>query len=72
MPETVFHLTSDQLAQRLGCSVRTVERLRITGSGPKFIRLARKVIYPLHAVEAWEASRLHASRAAEFAARAAA
>jgi len=64
----VPHLLTRGVAERLGISTRTVERWRITGEGPKYIRAgARRVLYPLPEVERWEAARLHASRAAELA-----
>lgn len=63
-----IHLTPLQLAQRLGISLRSVERWRLTGEGPAFLRAGRSVRYPLASVEAWEATRVHASRAAEMAA----
>lgn len=62
------HLTPATLAERLNVSLRSVERWRVTGEGPAYIRAgARKVLYPLPEVERWEAARLHASRAAEMA-----
>jgi predicted DNA-binding transcriptional regulator AlpA len=62
------HLCRKQLAKRLNVSERTVERWWKDGDGPKGLRLgARRIVYPLAEVEAWEAKRLYASRAAELA-----
>jgi predicted DNA-binding transcriptional regulator AlpA len=38
--------------------VRTVERLRVTGTGPKFLRIRHSVRYRPADVEAWLASRV--------------
>jgi hypothetical protein len=63
------HLTPSELAERLHVSLRSLERWRVTGEGPAFLRAgARRILYPLPAVEAWEGARQHVSRAAEYAA----
>jgi predicted DNA-binding transcriptional regulator AlpA len=55
------------LAQRLGIGQRTLERMWQAGTGPKGLRLgARRIVYPLSEIEAWEAARLFASRSAEL------
>lgn len=46
-------ITADTLADRLGTKRRTVDEWRITGKGPKFIRVGRSVRYRPEAVEAW-------------------
>lgn len=64
------HLTPEMLAERHHVSLRTLERQRGDGSGPRWIRIGpRKVIYSIAEVEAWEASRMYASRAAELSSR---
>jgi predicted DNA-binding transcriptional regulator AlpA len=41
-----------------------------TGTGPKGLRLGmRRIAYPMSEIEAWEKTRLFASRAAELAAK---
>ena len=60
-------LTAKQLAERLQCPERTLEHWRRVGSGPRFTRLGRRVLYPADGVDAWLASRTFASRAAELA-----
>lgn len=54
------HLTTAQLADRLGYSVRTVEDWRTDGYGPPWLpgRGGRGVRYREADIEAWEESRL--------------
>jgi len=54
----VKHLTTDELAERLGISRRTIEGWRRTGEGPKFLPLVKGIRYREADVEAWEKSRL--------------
>ena len=64
------HLCRRQLAERLNVSQRTIERWWLQGDGPKGLRMgARRIVYPLVEVEAWESQRLFASLAAELAAK---
>ena len=51
---TTTHFDQLQLAERWGLSPKTLERWRVNGIGPKFIRLPGKVIYRLCDVEAYE------------------
>jgi predicted DNA-binding transcriptional regulator AlpA len=56
MPEIL--LSPRQLAERLGISLRTLERMRNTGSGPAFNRVSGglrrgRVMYRESAVLAW-------------------
>ena len=65
----IHHLTPAKLAERLNVSPRSIERWRMTGEGPAYIRAgARRVVYPLAAIEAWESSRLNDRCAAEVSA----
>jgi excisionase family DNA binding protein len=51
-------LTTRQVAERLGVSIRTVETWRYRGEGPPGVSLARKAVrYPEAALEAWLAER---------------
>jgi hypothetical protein len=43
-------------AEVLGVSVRTLEKWRLTGQGPRFIRLGRAVRYALADLEAFAAA----------------
>ena len=46
---------------------RTLQRWRVTGDGPPFVRAGlRRIVYRREAVEAWAASREHRHRAAEL------
>ncbi|MGI6639026.1 MAG: helix-turn-helix transcriptional regulator [Desulfobulbus sp.] len=51
---TTTHFDQLQLADRWGLSPKTLERWRVLGTGPKFIRLPGKVIYRLCDIEAYE------------------
>lgn len=62
-------LTSKQVSERIQRPERTLERWRVTGDGPAFIRLGRRVAYREADVERWLDSRTFASRAAEMARR---
>jgi len=62
------HLRRRELAQRLGISQRSLERMWQAGTGPKGLRLGeRRIVYPLDQVELWEATRLFPGRSAELA-----
>jgi excisionase family DNA binding protein len=54
-------LTQTEVAKLTGLSKRTLERMRITGDGPRFCKLGRRVLYRLVDVDAWVASRVVAS-----------
>ena len=51
-------LTQRQCAEALALSERTLERFRVSGIGPKFVRMGKSVRYRLCDVEAWIASRV--------------
>jgi predicted DNA-binding transcriptional regulator AlpA len=50
-------LSAREAAALLHLSERTLERFRVSGTGPKFIRLGRSVRYRLADIEAHIASR---------------
>jgi predicted DNA-binding transcriptional regulator AlpA len=50
-------LTQKQCAEMLVLSERTLERLRQSGLGPRFLRIRHSVRYRPADVEAWLASR---------------
>jgi len=54
-------LTQSEAACELRLSERTLERLRLTGDGPKFIKASRRVLYRLEDLETWIASRVRSS-----------
>jgi predicted DNA-binding transcriptional regulator AlpA len=55
---TVRHLTQIELAQRWQMSVRTLERWRWLGQGPRFMKLGGRVAYRLEEIEAFEAKQV--------------
>jgi predicted DNA-binding transcriptional regulator AlpA len=56
-------LSQKQAARLLGLSVRTLERHRVWGTGPRFCRLGRLVRYRLGDLEAWVTQSLRSSTA---------
>ena len=55
-------LTQREAALRLRLSERTLERMRVQGIGPRFVRLAkRRIAYPEQCVDAYIAARVVAS-----------
>jgi len=46
-------LNTRQAAERCNLSSRTLEKYRVTGGGPLFIRLGRAVRYQLDDLESW-------------------
>ena len=58
-------ITPDTLAERLGTKRRTIDEWRITGRGPKFIRIGRGVRYAPDAVDAWLRSQMRTSTSEE-------
>ena len=56
-------LTQDQLAARLDISVRSLERMRNAGSGPRFSKAGKRVLYRLIDVEEWLAEHSFCSTA---------
>ena len=59
-PRSSF-LTTNEAAAFLRLSPRTLERHRLIGSGAKFCRLGRKVVYRLSDLEAWASERTFSS-----------
>ena len=51
-------LTQRDAAMWLRCSTRTLERLRLTGNGPRYIKTTRRVLYRESDLEAWVVSRM--------------
>jgi hypothetical protein len=51
------------VAKRWGISPRTLERWRVVGEGPRFLKVGANVLYRLRDVEAWEATRVCQSTA---------
>jgi excisionase family DNA binding protein len=58
-------LTTHEAASYLRLSARTLERLRVQGTGPKFVRLNHSVRYRQQDLEAYIAARVVASTSEE-------
>jgi predicted DNA-binding transcriptional regulator AlpA len=55
-------LTEDEAARLLRLSARTLQRLRLEGEGPRFVRLTgRRIGYAISDLEAWVRARSVAS-----------
>jgi hypothetical protein len=56
------YLNTDETAKRLRLSPRTLEKWRVTGSGPTFVKCGRRVVYRADDVDRWaEARRRHST-----------
>ncbi len=55
--------TPEETAKVLRTSPRTLERRRLDGTGPKFVKLGGRVLYRPEDVSAWAADRTFASTA---------
>ena len=51
-------LTQREAAAVLCLSERTLERLRVAGTGPRYVKLGRRVAYREADLEAWIAARV--------------
>ena len=62
------HFFSEKsLSDHLSIPRRTLQRWRVTGDGPAFVRAgARRILYRQEAVQAWAEAREHRHRAAEM------
>ncbi len=55
--------TQQDLADRYHCSVRTLERKRLDGTGPPFLNVGKKPLYPVETTEEYERAKLVSSTA---------
>ena len=53
MNEQLVLLTTRQAAKRLGLSPRTLERYRVSGDGPEFVKMGRAVRYMAGKLNEW-------------------
>lgn len=60
LPDKVV-LTEADLASRWGMSPKTLQRWRTEGRGPHYLKLGKRVSYPLKAVIAFEIGAQHIS-----------
>ena len=56
-----MHLTPQEVAERLRTTIGTLSNWRIKGYGPKYVKLGRRVLYPVREVEAFERLNTRAS-----------
>lgn len=59
-----INLTPKEAADRLRTTVAVLSNWRVKGTGPKFIKIGRKVLYPVVQLEAYEAASLRTNTAA--------
>lgn len=57
----VVLLTPRETAERLRCSERKLERHRLTGDGPPFVKFGATVRYPLDELTKWLAEHMRRS-----------
>ncbi len=59
---TVVYLTPETVADRLGVKPHTLAKWRVSGDGPRFVRVSPRVIRYIEAdVDAWMADRVRRS-----------
>jgi len=46
-------LVTQQAADHCGCSVSHLNKLRVLGGGPVYLKLGRKVLYDIRDLDAW-------------------
>ncbi len=61
--ETTTFLTQNEAAELLRLSPRTLERHRVAGTGPKFTKLGRRVVYRFSELDTWATERTFTSTA---------
>ena len=50
-------LCVQEAAHFLGLSVSTLNKMRLNGTGPRYLKLGRRVLYDMRDLEEWAASR---------------
>jgi hypothetical protein len=58
-------LTTKEAAHYLCLSARTLEKMRLTGNGPRFRKHGRYVRYHINDLDIWSEGRRHASTSGE-------
>ena len=54
-------LTTTQAAEYVGLSPRTLERYRVTGEGPRHLKVGRRVLYRPADLDEWLADKVRRS-----------
>lgn len=57
--------TTEQVAQGLQMSPRTLEKMRTTGGGPRYAKLGRRTLYDVRDVMAWVEGQKRANTAGQ-------
>lgn len=55
--DTFRKLNVDEAADLIGLSASTLNKLRVFGGGPQFLKLGRRVVYDPADLDAWLAER---------------
>ena len=53
MHQSTELLTTGEAANDLRLSPRTLERYRVTGAGPRFLKIGRRVVYRRSDLDGW-------------------
>ena len=61
--DTNTYLTQSEAAEFLRLSPRTLERHRVAGTGPRFTKAGRRVLYRISEIEDWATERTFTSTA---------
>jgi excisionase family DNA binding protein len=56
-------LTTEELADRLHLSIKTLQNWKLEGRGPTAVKVGRRLLYKLTTVEKWEREQEKLSRA---------
>lgn len=54
-------MSENELAQHWGVSPKTLQRWRSEGRGPRYLKLSKRVVYPLVEIRTFESNALYAS-----------
>lgn len=63
-PDPESLLSEAQTCELTGLAERTLQRKRLDGTGPRFVKLGRRILYRRADVLAWIAANTHASTSA--------
>jgi len=66
--QPLYTLTTEGAAKHTLLSVSTLKKLRLTGTGPKYMKLGRAVRYRASDLDAWMAARVITSTSQQVAA----
>lgn len=59
-----LNLTPQEVADRYRTTTQVLSNWRVQGKGPRFIKMGRKILYPIGEVVAFEQARLRSNTAA--------